>query len=94
MMKHFCLWGKVNAYGIYSRSLQTLYTDGAELLNLAQRYGVNLSFHTGDALSLKATGLQGSLKRLTGYLNSFKTVSDSKISKSENISHFFEGHSS
>ncbi|KJA29133.1 hypothetical protein HYPSUDRAFT_32488 [Hypholoma sublateritium FD-334 SS-4] len=47
--------------------------DGAELLNLAQRYGVHLSFSTDRALFLKAKGFQGSLKRLKGYLNSFKT---------------------
>ncbi|KAF8198944.1 hypothetical protein BJ912DRAFT_683750 [Pholiota molesta] len=45
--------------------------DGAELLSLAKRYAVNLSF-SDHPMALKAKGLQGSLKRLEGYLKSFK----------------------
>ncbi|KAF8974025.1 hypothetical protein BDZ97DRAFT_1648269 [Flammula alnicola] len=45
--------------------------DGAELLNLAKRYDVHLSF-TGYPISLRVKGLQGSVKRLEGYLKSFK----------------------
>lgn len=47
--------------------------DGAELLSLAKRYAVNLSF-SDHPMALKAKGLQGSLKRLEGYLKSFKKV--------------------
>ena len=48
--------------------------EGAELLNLAKRYSVHLSF-IEHPLKLRAKGLQGSLKRLQGYIDSFKKVS-------------------
>ncbi|KAF9472245.1 hypothetical protein BDN70DRAFT_844679 [Pholiota conissans] len=52
--------------------------DGAELLGLAKRYSVNLSFYD-HPMTLKANGLQGSLKLLEGYLKGFKKDIQSEV---------------
>ncbi|CAA7266542.1 unnamed protein product [Cyclocybe aegerita] len=46
--------------------------DGADLLSLAKRYNVHLSF-TSNPLTLKVQGLKGSLKQVEGYLDIFKS---------------------
>ncbi|KAF9532028.1 hypothetical protein CPB83DRAFT_848225 [Crepidotus variabilis] len=44
--------------------------DGADLLNLAKRYNVHLSFNS-DPLSLRVQGLKGAIQQLDGYLKVF-----------------------
>jgi hypothetical protein len=70
----FLLMGKGENFSLTFISSKTYgCIDGAELLSLAKRYAVNLSF-SDHPMALKAKGLQGSLKRLEGYLKSFKKV--------------------
>ncbi|KAF8912763.1 hypothetical protein CPB84DRAFT_1670434 [Gymnopilus junonius] len=74
-------WSEVSERQFYldpAQSFLLMGKDGTNLLNLSRQYNVSLSF-TANPMSLRVTGLKGSLKQIDAYLQTLKKDIDLDI---------------